>query len=188
MPICATPCATGGGSRSSISDWRVSSLSVGGEVRAEYERLDHPGFGALPTDLGGYELARVMLHADWRVGSQLRVFGQIASAQEAGRTGGPRPTDVDTLDVRQAFAEFTQPIAPGRLWGRVGRQELVFGGTRLFATRDPANVRRSFDAVRVASRTAGCRGPVWGRQVLVGPACSTTRGTRRATRGGCSAR
>jgi len=81
-----------------------SWLSFGGEVRAEYERLDHPAFGALPTDRGGYELARLMLHADWRLGSRLRLFGQLASAQETGRTGGARPTDVDTLDVRQAFA------------------------------------------------------------------------------------
>jgi len=151
-----------------IGGW--SSLSFGGEVRAEYERLDHPGFGALPTDRSGYELARLMLHADWRLGRRLRLFGQLASAQEAGRTGGARPTDVDTLDVRQAFVEFTQPIAPGRLWARVGRQELAVGGTRLFAIRDPANVRRSFDAVR--GGFAGQRVAVdlfWGRQVLVSP-------------------
>ena len=151
-----------------LSGW--SSLSFGGEVRTEYERLDHPGFGALPTDLSGYELARLMLHADWRLGTRLRLFGQLASAQEAGRTGGARPTDVDTLDVRQAFAEVTQPIAPGRLWARVGRQELAFGGTRLFATRDAGNVRRSFDAGR--GGFAGQRVAVdlfCGREVRVGP-------------------
>src|SRR3989441_10130711 len=89
-----------------------------------------------------------MPHADWRIGLRLRVFGQLASALEEGRTGGPRPLDVDTLRLRQAFLELIQPTGMGRFWGRVGRQEIVFGGSRTFATREPANVRRSFDAVR----------------------------------------
>lgn len=151
-----------------IGGW--SSLSFGGEGRAEYERLDHPNFGAVPTDLSGHELARLMLHADWRLGSRLRLFAQLASTQEAGRAPGPAPTDVDTLDVRQAFAEVAQPIATGRFWGRLGRQELTFGGTRLFASRDPANVRRSFDAVR--GGFAGQRVAVdlfCGREVRVSP-------------------
>ncbi|HVH09290.1 MAG TPA: alginate export family protein [Gemmatimonadales bacterium] len=151
-----------------LGDW--SSLTFGGEVRAQYERLDHPNFGALPTDLGGYALQRVLLHADWRIGSHVRAFGQLASALEEGRTPGPRPLDVDTLRLHQAFMELGTPIADGRLWTRVGRQELVFGGSRTFATRDPANVRRSFDAAR-----AGFAGPrvaidaFWGREVRVSP-------------------
>ena len=149
-----------------VGQW--SSVSLGGEVRAQYERLDHPGFGALPPDLSGYALQRLMLHADWRIGPRLRAFGQLASALEQGRPGGPRPLDVDTLRLHQAFFELTQPTSVGRLWGRVGRQELVFGGSRTFATRDPANVRRSFDAVR--GGWAGQRIALqafWGREVRV---------------------
>ena len=149
-----------------LGQW--SSLSFGGEVRLQYERLDHPGFGALPSDLSGYALQRLMLHADWRIGLRVRVFGQLASALEQGRTGGPRPSDIDTLRLHQAFCELTQHTSVGRLWGRVGRQELVFGGSRTFATRDPANVRRSFDALRAG--WAGRRIAVetfWGREVRV---------------------
>lgn len=144
------------------------SLSLGGEVRTQYERLDHPGFGALPSDLSGYALQRAMLHADWRIGRRVRAFGQVASAVEEDRIGGPRPLDVDTLRLHQAFVELTEPTGIGRLWGRVGRQELVFGGSRTFATRDPANVRRSFDAVRggwVGQRVAV--DALWGREVRV---------------------
>src|SRR5689334_23338902 len=54
-----------------LGSW--SSLSFGGEVRAQYERLDHPSFGALPTDLNGYALQRLMLHADWHGGQHLRM-------------------------------------------------------------------------------------------------------------------
>src|SRR5216683_456127 len=147
-----------------------SSLSSGGELRVQYERLDHPSFGASPPDLGGYGMQRAMLHADWRIGSAMRLFGQLASALEQGRTGGPRPTDVDTLRLHQAFLEGAQTTGAGRFWGRVGRQELIFGGSRTFSPRDPANVRRSFDAVRggwVGRRVA--LDGFWGRQVRVGP-------------------
>src|SRR3989449_6101538 len=74
-----------------VGEW--SLFSLGGEVRAQYERLDHPGFGALPPDPRGYALQRLMLHADWRIGLRLRVFGQLASALEEGRTGAPRPLE-----------------------------------------------------------------------------------------------
>ncbi len=151
-----------------VGEW--SLFSLGGEVRAQYERLDHPGFGALPPDPSGYALQRLMPHADWRIGLRLRVFGQLASALEEGRTGGPRPLDVDTLRLHQAFLELTQPTGIGRFWGRVGRQEIVFGGSRTFATREPANVRRSFDAVRGGWGGGGQRDTVeafWGREVRV---------------------
>jgi hypothetical protein len=124
----------------------------------------------LPTDLGGYGLQRTMVHADWRIGGVLRLFGQLANALEEGRTPGPRPTDVDTIRLHQAFLELGHSAAAGRVWTRVGRQELVFGGSRTFATRDPANVRRSFDAVR--GGFAGPRASVdlfWGREVKTRP-------------------
>jgi hypothetical protein len=63
---------------------------AGGEVRAQYERLDHPGFGALPPDLSGYALQRLMLHAEWRIGPRLRAFGQLASALGVANTPAKR--------------------------------------------------------------------------------------------------
>ena len=165
-----------------------STLSLGGETRTEYERLDHPGFGALPSDLSGYALQRVMLHADWRGGPHVRAFAQVASAVEGGRTGGPRPLDVDTLRLHQAFLELGQQASLGRFWTRVGRQELVFGGSRTFATRDPANVRRSFDAVRggFTGRRVDVAG-FWGREVRVQPGVfGDLRDSTRSTWGAVS--
>ena len=81
---------------------RWSTLSLGGDLRVRYERLDHPGFGAFPSDPGGYALERVMLHGHRHVGRPLRVFVQVASALEQGRAGGPRPIDIDSLRVRSS--------------------------------------------------------------------------------------
>src|SRR5260370_18495074 len=111
-----------------------------------------------------------MVHGGWGMGRGVGLFGQLAGALEQGRTGGPRPTDVDTLRLHQAFLEGAQTTGAGRFWGRVGRQELIFGGSRTFSPRDPANVRRSFDAVRGGG--GGRRvalGGFWGREVRGGP-------------------
>jgi hypothetical protein len=151
-----------------VGDW--SALSFGGEVRARYERLDHPAFGALPSDGSGYALERLMLHGDWRIGRPLRVFAQVASALEQGRTGGPRPVDEDSLRLHQAFVEYRHRAGGVQAWGRLGRQEVSFGRSRTFATRDPANVRRSFDAMRGGIAGAGVAVNLfWGREVRVGP-------------------
>src|SRR5260370_31540712 len=94
-----------------------SSLSSGGELRVQYERLDHPSFGASPPDLGGYGMQRAMLHADWRIGSAVRLFGQLASALEHGRTGGPRPPHGESPRPAPAFLDVAPNARAGPLRG-----------------------------------------------------------------------
>lgn len=133
-------------------DWY---LTIGGEVRLQYERFRNLGWGQAPEDDSGYLLQRYMLHADLHLGDHARVFFQIKSGLESGRTGGPRPVDEDKLDVHQAFVDVAFPFRAERpLVLRVGRQELLFGSARLIGPRDGPNVRLSFDGLR-ASLQAG---------------------------------
>jgi hypothetical protein len=125
-------------------------VSLGGELRAQFERNRHPGFGRGVPDADGYLLGRALLHADWHFGGHTRLFLQGATALERGRAGGPRPTDENRADLQQAFVEVGH--AQSKLRARVGRQELTFGSGRLFSVRDPSNVRRTFDAVRLTTR------------------------------------
>lgn len=123
-------------------------LSFGGEVREQGEYYDYADWGeAIPRN--GYLLQRYMLHADLRLGNRLRFFGQVKSGIETGRKGGGRLTDVDKLDLHQAFADMV-------VWRknkdsfnlRAGRQEIAFGASRLVSFREGPNVRQSFDGVR----------------------------------------
>ena len=82
-------------------------LSAGGEARWRYERVRDPGFGSQPDDPSGYMLQRYLLHTDWHFGANARAFVEIQSGLEAGRTGGPRPTDENTLDLHQGFLDLT---------------------------------------------------------------------------------
>jgi hypothetical protein len=83
-------------------DWY---LSAGGEARERYEYFHNSLWGQGPQDSNGYFLQRYMLHADLHFGQNFRFFGQLKSGLENGRTGGPRPSDEDKLDVHQAFLD-----------------------------------------------------------------------------------
>jgi hypothetical protein len=121
-------------------------LSLGGEVRERVEIFDNANWVPSPTDT--FLLQKYMLSADLHLGSRVRVFANLKTGLEDGRTGGPRPTDEDKLDLHEAFLDL-------RLGGektaivRVGRREYSLGSQRLVSVRAGPNVRQSFDGVSV---------------------------------------
>jgi hypothetical protein len=129
-------------------------LSLGGEIREQYERIGHSQWGTVPND-HGYLLQHYMFHADVRVDSSFRLFVQLKSGIEMRRHGGPRPTiDEDRLDLDQAFIDLCAGCGDGSglsrrsLTVRLGRQEMDLGSSRLVSAREGPNVGPSFDAVR----------------------------------------
>lgn len=125
-------------------------LSLGGEIRERYELLDQPGFGLGPKDKNGYFLQRYLLSSDFHLGSTVRVFTDFQSGLESGRNGGPRPTDVDRLDIHQAFIDWKLASSESREVSlRIGRQELGFGSGRLISPAEGLNLRRSLDGSRL---------------------------------------
>ena len=150
-------------------------LSLGGEVREWFESYHNDGFGAGPANANGYNtyfLQRYMLHADWHLGSNWRVFVQSISGQEDGRIGGPRPDiDVNEFDIHQAFVDRIFTIDEGRsvTW-RVGRQEFRYGSGRLIDVREGPNLRLAFDAVRALAKLNDWAVDAWiGKPVLNNP-------------------
>jgi hypothetical protein len=149
---------------SRYSDWldRLKYISlggeewyatIGGEIRERYELLDEPGFGAGPEDKNGYFLQRYLLSSDFHFGSRARVFTEIQSGLENGRNGGPRPTDLNRLDLHQAFLEWKVFSSKGRTLSiRIGRQELGFGSGRLISPAEGLNSRRSLDGTRLTMK------------------------------------
>src|SRR5207245_481706 len=141
-----------------LNDAATWYLSLGGEVRERYEYFHNTNWGQGPQDEDGYVLQRYMLHADLHLGEALRVFGQLKSGLENERSGGPRPTDEDKLDLHQAFLDVTLAATTSTtLVFRGGRQELLFGTQRLVSVREGPNVRQSLDG----GRLIGTR--LWGR-------------------------
>ena len=127
-------------------DWYAS---FGGQIRDRYEFFNHNTFGTGPQTRDGYNLARITENVDLHFGPDLRVFVQGASALEAGRNGGPRPTDRDELDLEQGFADYTIPLcSESDLTLRGGRQYLQYGAERLIGPADFLNARHNFDGFR----------------------------------------
>jgi len=124
--------------------------TIGGEIREKFELLDQPGFGLGPPDPNGYLLQRYLLSTDLHLGSRFRFFSELQSGIEEGRTGGPRPTDLDRFDLHQAFIDVRlRDTSSARVTLRLGRQELAFGTGRLISPAEGLNLRRSLDGARI---------------------------------------
>jgi hypothetical protein len=128
-------------------------LSFGGETRQHYESIRNENWGATVEDNNGWYLQRYLLHADLHVGDRFRVFSQIQSGIETGRSGGPRGVDEDRLDLHQLFLDFSPFSSSDKdLTIRVGRQEIIFGSRRFFNYRERPNLRLSHDAVKIMAK------------------------------------
>lgn len=127
----------------------TSYLSLGGEIRQRYEYTRNPTWGDDPQDAHGVYLQRYILQADLHFTRNLRVFTQVLSALESGRSGGPSPVDENQLALQNAFLDigFSLPDEDQVLF-RPGRQELLLGSGRLVDVREGPNVRRTFDGGR----------------------------------------
>ena len=126
-------------------------LTLGADIRERLEYFHSPDWGAGPGKTLSL-LQRYMVHADLHAGPSFRVFAQLKSGLEYGRTGGPRPPDEDRLDFHQGFLDGVWKLSEeGFLTLRLGRQEMQYGG-RLVSVREGPNVRQSFDAARFLVR------------------------------------
>jgi hypothetical protein len=131
-------------------------LTLGGQLRDRYEYFDNNLFGIGPQDRNGYNLLRLMANADLHLGPHVRMFVEGISATEQGRVGGPRPSDLNQVDLFQGFVDLTLPLASDASFTlRGGRQVIVFGAERLIGVSDFTNVRRTFDGVRGTLTTPG---------------------------------
>lgn len=127
-------------------------LSLGGEFRAVFERIQNDNWSNTPYATNSFGLERYQFHGDLHINSHARLFVQLESGQEQGRLGGPRPIDGKNLDFLNAFVELGTSPSTHRTQVRVGKQELQFGSGRLVAVREGPNVRQAFYAARITQR------------------------------------
>jgi hypothetical protein len=132
-----------------------SYLSFGADLRERVEasNVGLLGFRNLGSDT--YDLHRLLVYADLQLGSDVRVFGQLGNHDEAGRRPGALPTDVDRLDLQQAFVDLSHAIGDGRATLRVGRAEMSYDDGAIIGLRDGPNVRQVWDGVRASYVTNG---------------------------------
>jgi len=121
-------------------------VSLGVVLRERLEMNDAPLFGlGAPRD-DTYLLQRLEVHADVRLGPHVQFFTQFEDARPFGKDL-VSPVDRNPLDLRQAFVAVVEPLGPGVVKFRIGRQEMAFDLQRFISVRDGPNVRQAFDAI-----------------------------------------
>ena len=123
-------------------------LSLGANLRERFEANDASGFGTGTNKQDDYDISRLELHSDLRLGAHVQLFTQLQSDYAIGKRT-LTPVDQDRLDLEQAFIAVTGSVADGILKLRLGRQQFGFDLQRFVSVRDGPNVRQSYDAAWV---------------------------------------
>ena len=149
-----------------VNKWMPAWVKLSGEERVRYENLDHVGFAPVAD---GYLLQRLRLNLDVKPASWIRFSFQAQDSRVYGQNTLPAPaTQKDGLDLRIGYVEFGTEA--GKVALRVGRQQIVFGESRLLGDPDWSNVGRTFDAARLTLRsTAGKLDLFTGAYVKIDP-------------------
>jgi hypothetical protein len=124
-------------------------LSFGADLRERVEASGDALLGFRYRDADAYDLHRLLVFADAQVGDHLRAFLQLGDHEEVGRQPAALPTDVDVLDLSQAFVDGSGNVAGGKATLRFGRAEMSFDDGALIGLRDGPNVRQVWDGVRL---------------------------------------
>ena len=135
-------------------------VSLGGEIREAFEQVGNDNWGK-QRYMNAFLLQRYMLHSDWHLGKNFRVFVQLKSGLEDFRAGGPRPIDEKRLDFEAAFLEVGNTHKKNWAVLRIGRQELNYGSGRLVSVREGPNVRQSFDGAKIRSKVGAWNVDAW---------------------------
>jgi hypothetical protein len=134
----------------SLSNSKSRYLSIGGDIRYQYQWFKNESWGKAVSDKDGFILTRYLVHADFHAGNNFRTFVQLQSSFANGKLEAPSPVDENQLDLHQGFVDVVFPFRNSKaITVRVGRQELLYGSQRLVAVRDGPNNRQSFDAVKL---------------------------------------
>jgi hypothetical protein len=80
----------------------------------------------------------------------LRVYGEYLDATSDFEDLPPRSIEENPSEILNLFADLRLlDCCDGEWWGRVGRQEMLYGSQRLISPLDWANTRRTFDGAKI---------------------------------------
>ncbi|MEQ1828821.1 MAG: alginate export family protein [Pirellula sp.] len=126
------------------------NLDIGGQYRLRYHHEQNMrGLGLTGRD-DDFVLDRTRIYADYKMNKSARVFVEFLDAGSTYENFAPRQIEVQRFDAQNLFGDLVLVDSDlGKLTGRVGRQELLFGAQRLLSPLDWANNRRRFDGGRL---------------------------------------
>ncbi len=152
------------------------ALSFGGQLRVRASNEKDKAFDGPGPRRNDYVLTRTRLHADLRNENGWRLFAEGLDARVHGNERAPAAIDRNNLDLHNAFVEYGQEGA----LGRVGRMELQYGAQRLVSPLDWGNTRRRFQGGLARLRGEGHRSDVFlTRPTTVDPRAEDTGNSKQ---------
>ena len=127
------------------------TFDVGGQYRMRQHnennfRTRTGGAAGITGADDSFMLQRTRLFANAQVGRRFRVSAEMIDAVSIWEDFAPRPIEENRTDVLNLFGDVMLLDGNcGELWGRYGRQELVYGAQRVISPLDWANTRRTFE-------------------------------------------
>ena len=137
--------------------WPGATLDMGGEYRLRQQN-EH-NFRNSGSNLAGsflvgnsddFLLLRTRLFADLKGAEWWRVYGEAIDATSNFESSPARTIEENRWDALNLFGDLLlYGDEQGKLWGRAGRQEQLYGAQRLISPLDWSNTRRTFDGAKM---------------------------------------
>lgn len=127
-------------------------LDIGGEYRARYhhEQNMRPYLNGVDDD---FLLHRFRLFANYEVSENIRVYGEMLHGVSEFEDTPVRATEENYWELQNLFVDVKLfDLGEGELYGRAGRQEILYGNQRLVSPLDWSNTRRTFDGGKLFFR------------------------------------
>lgn len=133
-------------------------VTVGGEIRERYEFRDDADFDHTKDDTLSFAGSRLRLHLSYEVEPDIAFFFQMQDSRLFGAETSTAANEKN-LDLHQGY--LTVKNLAGPLTLALGRQEMVFGDSRLVGNFGWSNVGRSFDGLRLMYTPGPLRVDLW---------------------------
>jgi hypothetical protein len=131
-----------------------TTLDLGGQYRLrQHSENNIRGLGLTGRD-DDFLLHRTRLYADLHHSDWLRGYAEYIDAVSNYENFPPRLIEENRSDLLNLFVDAKlYDSGDGKLWGRVGRQELLYGAQRTVSPLDWANTRRTFEGAKLFWRS-----------------------------------
>lgn len=133
-------------------------VTIGGEVRERYEFRDNADFNSNTGDTLSFVGSRIRLHLGYEVTPDIVFFFQMQDSRLFGSETSTASNEKN-LDLHQGY--LTVKNLAGPLTMTLGRQEMVFGDSRLVGNFGWSNIGRSFDGLRLTYIPGVIRMDLW---------------------------
>lgn len=129
----------------------LTTLEFGGDYRVRLHDEHNGRLNGLDDNL---VLQRTRFYTHFRRQDTLRVYVEMLDATSSWENLHPRPFDENQLDMVNGFVDLRlwDDLDDAELWGRVGRQEIIFGSQRLVSDRSWRNVPVFHEGARLMWR------------------------------------